>query len=102
MWTITSEDVTRAKEKIKERRSEIEASYAEALKSLDADLAEIDSMERFAGDFAGKYAHEETAAAEENEPPFEEGETSGSEGGHGSRWRLHFGGNREAPNLPPR
>jgi hypothetical protein len=87
MWTIRSEDVALAKERIRERRAEIEAKYAEALKSLDNDLAELDAMERVAGDFAGKYAREEPASAAESE---EAGTANGNEGGRGSRWRLHF------------
>ncbi len=91
MWTITSEDVANAKERIKERRAEIEAKYAEALKSLDSDLVEIDAMERFAGDFAGKYAREEGTAAAEAETSLDAASASTNEGAHGSRWRLHLG-----------
>lgn len=108
MWTITSRDLAQAKERIKERRAEIEAKYGEALKSLDSDLAEIDAIERVAGGFAGKYAHEqlETAAertlAESEEGVLAEsgvladsgGLADGNENGRGSRWRLHFSGAR--------
>ncbi len=94
MWTITSEDVARAKERIMERRAEAEAKYAEALKSLDSELAEIDAMERFAGDFAGKYGGEESACEPESE---DASAPNGNEGGHGSRWRLHFGATRSEP-----
>lgn len=97
MWTLTSENVAQAKARLKERRAEIEAKYAEALKSLDHDLAEIEAVERVAGDFAGKYADEEPATAaesEENAIAAAESEESaianGAEAGRGSRWRLHF------------
>jgi hypothetical protein len=96
MWTITSEDLDQAKERAVRRRAEIEAKYAEALKAVEAELTEIEAMERYAGDFAARFPREGTVAASESEPesPFEPSAMGANEGGHGSRWRLHFGGAR--------
>jgi hypothetical protein len=116
MWTITSEDLDHAKERAVQRRAEIEAKYAEALKAVEAELTEIEAMERYAGDFAARHPREGTVVASEalasevvaseSEPesPFEAGPGGANEGGHGSRWRLHFGGvrgDREEPVSSP-
>lgn len=115
MWSISSEDIERAKERLHQRRSEIEARHAEELKALETDGEEIAAIERAAAAFAAKElvpkkaaedaapkevaarkAPEETAAdpAAAGEPPAEAAAGSG-DNKPGSRWRLHLG-NRPA------
>jgi hypothetical protein len=104
MWSISSEDVGRAKEQLQLRRSEIEARYAEELRALDTELEALATLERAAIDFASRNGPEDTAADLSIEPPVDMapsngGELSGlaptdrREGnlGTGSRWRLHLG-----------
>lgn len=100
MWSISSEDVQRAKERVQLRRSEIEARHAEELKALDAENDVIATLERAAASFASQKTPEqqgqEEVAADLGalEPSAEMGPGSG-EGKAGSRWRLHLG-NRPA------
>lgn len=97
MWSISSEDVQRAKERVQLRRSEIEARHAEELKALDAESEIIATLERAAVDFAAKKAQGQGETAPDLnalDPPGEAGSGTG-EGKAGSRWRLHLG-NRPA------
>ncbi|HVH74531.1 MAG TPA: hypothetical protein VM755_06410 [Stellaceae bacterium] len=99
MWSLTSEDLRLARQSASRRRTEIEERYSEELRTLDAELSEIDAMERLAGEFASKHLRAEAAveAAAPAEPESESESTpdgpAGSivEGRNGSRWRLHFG-----------
>lgn len=93
MWSLTSEDVRQAREYASRRRTEIEERYCEELRTLDAELAELDAMERLAGEFASKRLRAEGVASVEPEPASEpEGSAAALvEGRNGSRWRLHFG-----------
>lgn len=97
MWSLTSEDLRLARQSASRRRTEIEERYSEELRALDAELSEIDAMERLAGEFASKHlraeaAVEAAAPAEPESEPMADG-PAGSivEGRNGSRWRLHFG-----------
>jgi len=97
MWSLTSEDLRLARQSASRRRTEIEERYSEELRALDAELSEIDAMERLAGEFASKHlraeAALEAAAPAEPEPEPEPDGPAGSivEGRNGFRWRLHFG-----------
>src|SRR5205823_5170851 len=48
MWSLTSTDTQLAKEELKGRRAAMEARYAKDIRELDADLAEIETLERAA------------------------------------------------------
>lgn len=104
MWSISSEDIERAKERLQLRRSEIEARYAGELRALDAELETITRLERAATEFAAKGTQEDVAPDFNPEAPAETAPGSGGdlpgsasaerrEGspGAGSRWRLHLG-----------
>jgi hypothetical protein len=52
MWTISSTDVQRAKERIDRCRAELEARYADEKQALDTESAELDTLERAAAEFA--------------------------------------------------
>ena len=128
MWNISSQDLEHAKERVRLRRSEIEARHADELKALDTELEAIAVLERAAADFASKHAQEDVVPDPAFEPageavPDNGGEASGSasmerresgsagtlpdrrSGGDpaatGSRWRLHLG-NRPADAPAPR
>jgi|ERR1044071_6981464 hypothetical protein len=66
MWTLTPDDIRRAKDELTHRRSAaeaqhaeelrvLEARHAEELKALDAELAEVSVIEQAADAFARKY-----------------------------------------------
>jgi hypothetical protein len=52
MWTINSNDVEQAKDRLQRRRAEIETRYADEKKALDAEFAVIETLERVAPVFA--------------------------------------------------
>jgi hypothetical protein len=108
MWNLTSYDVNRIKGQLQARRARIDAKYAEETKALDADFADVETLERVAGVLAVKYKSDEPAntsqedpetaadasARTENGAPSEPqpGATSADganpDGKSGSRWRL--------------
>jgi hypothetical protein len=109
MWSIKLEDIHRAKGQLQARRAKIEAKYLEDTKTLDADIAEIETFEHVASAFAAKHqsvAEPEAAEAEaENDAATDvdpvslaqAGDTAASpEANNGagargaSRWRLHL------------
>lgn len=108
MWNLTSYDINRIKGQLQARKARIEAKYAEETKGLDADFADLETLERVAAVLALKYKADEAAAASEenSEPPADEsppieaetapeaqpaaapGEPNGPDAKFGSRWRL--------------
>jgi hypothetical protein len=74
MWTINSNDVAQAKDRLERRRTEIETRYAEETRSLDAECAVVETLERVAAEFAVRHIADdpELAAAPppaEADPP---------------------------------
>src|SRR5579875_3400599 len=69
MWSISSEDIERAKERLRRRRGEIEARYAEELQALDTELKAIAALERVAVDFASKNGREDLSPEVDPDPP---------------------------------
>jgi hypothetical protein len=108
MWNLTSYDINRIKGQLQARKARIDAKYAEETKALDADFADLQTLERVAGVFALKYKADEPADApqESSETTAEEspqieaeavpeaqlaptpGEANGPDPKLGSRWRL--------------
>ena len=110
MWNLTSYDINRIKGQLQARKARIDAKYAEETKGLDAEFADLETLERVAAVLAHKYKADEAAAAgapeESSEPPAEEtppteaeaapeaqsgaasGEPNGQDAKFGSRWRL--------------
>jgi hypothetical protein len=110
MWNLTSYDINRIKGQLQARKARIDAKYAEETKGLDADFADLETLERVAAVLALKYKADEAAAAgvpeESSVPPAEEnppteaepapeahsaaapGEPNGQDAKFGSRWRL--------------
>ncbi len=58
MWNLTPESIQQVKEELKGRRAAIEARYADELKTLDADLEEVETLERVAYAVAVKHLPE--------------------------------------------
>jgi hypothetical protein len=106
MWNITSDDVENKKNRIKHRRAEIEAKYAEEKQTLDAEWATIETLERAASEFALKRNRDETEASSKVASPPAMGASDGGEEKTHSRWRLHLGNrpsdvDSAAGNAPP-
>jgi|SRR5438132_4997857 hypothetical protein len=108
MWNLTSYDVNRIKGQLQARRARIDAKYAEETKALDADFADVETLERVAGVLADKYKSDEPAnpeqenseTAHDGNARIEDGAPSepqlvataadgpSPDGKAGSRWRL--------------
>jgi hypothetical protein len=107
MWNLTSYDVNRIKGQLQARRARIDAKYAEETKALEADFADLETLERVAGALAVKYksgetdnsAQENPEAGDSSTPHIENGaaemplvaspgDGSSADGKVGSRWRL--------------
>jgi len=103
MWNITSSELELAREELKGRRAAVEARYAKDLQSLDADLAEIETLERAAAAFALKHKTEaeqgtatteaEAEAKTASEMPAVAAHATDRVGrpAEASRWRLSLG-----------
>jgi hypothetical protein len=107
MWNLTSLEVNRIKGQLQARRARLDAKYAEETKALDADFADLDTLERVAAAITLKYKPDEPADAPDRAPeegvedsPRNEvatadapagapaGDGNGMEAKLGSRWRL--------------
>src|SRR5262249_47250887 len=109
MWNLTSYDINRIKGQLQARKARIEAKYAEETKALDADFADLETLERVAAVLALKYkaddesadvpeenvetAPEESSQSEAEAAPevplaASSGEANGPDAKFGSRWRL--------------
>jgi uncharacterized protein YdcH (DUF465 family) len=70
MWNLTPEYLEQVKDELKARRAAIQARIADEVKSLDADIEEIETIERLAYAFAAKHLPmDDPASAVEGEPP---------------------------------
>jgi hypothetical protein len=114
MWNFTSYDINRIKGQLQARRARIDARYAEETKALDADFADLETLERVASALSVKYKADEPAEppeataedASDDNPPGEtqtapeaqlattSGDGAGVDAKLGSRWRLAL---RERP-----
>jgi hypothetical protein len=56
MWTISSNDVELAKQRVERRRVEIEARYAAEKTTLEAEVAVIEALESVAVEFAQRHS----------------------------------------------
>jgi hypothetical protein len=55
MWTIKSDRVEWAREELKGRRAAVEARYVDELAAVDAELEELQALERAADAFVAKH-----------------------------------------------
>jgi hypothetical protein len=75
MWNLTPDYLASIKEELKGRRAAIQARVAGELKAIEADLEEIESLERVAYAFAAKHLSEvELEQAVASPPELEEPE----------------------------
>ena len=110
MWKLTTYDVNRIKGQLQARRARIDAKYAEETKALDADVADVETLERVATALSLKYQSDdsanlskesespehadddspqvETAAASEPQLVAASGDGASPDAKVGSRWRL--------------
>ena len=86
MWTLTPDDILRAKNELIQRRAGaeaqhaeelrvLEARHAEELKAIDGELAEVTAIEHAADTFARKYKPAQAASAPD-QPEFAKGLTT--------------------------
>jgi len=67
MWNLTSYDIHQIIGRLQARRARIDAKYAEDSKALDAEFAELETLERVAASVALKYRPDDVAdTSEEN------------------------------------
>jgi hypothetical protein len=102
MWNLTPDYIQQVKEELKGRRDAIQARYADELKRLEADLAEIETLERVAYDFAVKHlpqagevtpeaeAEAQDVAALQASPADSAAADPAADGKGLSRWRLRL------------
>ena len=108
MWNLTAYDVNRIKGQLQARRARIDTKYAEETKALDADVADLETLDRVAAALALKYksgdsadpSKESSENAEDGSPLVEttapsepqlaaiSGDASSPDAKQGSRWRL--------------
>jgi hypothetical protein len=55
MWTLTPDNLEQAKNELKGRRAAVEGRYAAELKAIDADLEEVETLERIGHSFSAKH-----------------------------------------------
>ena len=113
MWNITSTELELAREELKGRRAAMEARYAKDIQGLDADLAEIETLERSAAAFALKHKTETGNSATTTEGdagmeaktvaemPAPAGHAADRAGrpAEASRWRLSLGDRSSATQV---
>ena len=79
MWNLTSYDIHRVRGQLQARRARIDAKYAEDTKVLEADFADLETLEQLAASVALKYnakdwaeiSEENTGAAGKDGSPIE-------------------------------
>lgn len=101
MWNLTPDYIQQVKEELTGRRAAIEARYADELKSIAADLEELETLERIAYAFAVKHLPEpiepapgpQAVADLQGSPADPEPEP---EGKGLSRWRMRLDAQSES------
>jgi hypothetical protein len=76
MWNITSNNVQRAKERLQQRRAEIEARFTEENEALDAEVSVIETLEHAASEFMLRHRGEDGASAPTDPPGGNEGDSA--------------------------
>src|SRR5712671_2060601 len=115
MWNLNGSDIQKAKEQLEARRTTLKAEYEEAVKRIDAELADIETVERVAVTFVSGKKGGDPSAKGDGKP---ENDSSAFDGGtemksstdsekssdsssdshdkpaaeqKGSRWRMRLG-----------
>ena len=116
MWKLSGDDLQKAKQQLQEQRAALQAHYDSEVSRLDAELGDIERVERFAVNFASNHKEEAPSTPAFNPAPMEQeaappaeaasehspfeksadaettpgGEPLRTEG-KGSRWRMRLG-----------
>jgi hypothetical protein len=64
MWSLSLDEIERVKEELKGRRAALKARYDDELQAIEADLANIETLELAATLFVSRYRGAEAEAAE--------------------------------------
>ena len=118
MWNLNGSDIQKAKEQLEARRTTLKAEYEEAVKRIDAELADIETVERVAVTFVSGKKGGDPSAKGNGKPEKAEDDSSAFDGGtemksstdsekssdsssdshdkpaaeqKGSRWRMRLG-----------
>ncbi|MBV8492437.1 MAG: hypothetical protein JO162_03045 [Alphaproteobacteria bacterium] len=109
MWNLNGNDIKSAKEQLESRRAKLKADYEDELKKIEAELADIETVERVAVNFVSSHKGDDTPSWMSAEPEkTEEKESSSSDidkpadsssdgeakpatEQKGSRWRMRLG-----------
>src|SRR5437763_12998329 len=118
MWNINGSDIQKAKEQLETRRATLKAEYEEQVKRIDAELADIETVERVAVTFVSSHKDGDGSAKSEGKPEKAADDSSAFDGGtemksstdsekssengsdshdkpaaeqKGSRWRMRLG-----------
>jgi predicted kinase len=113
MWNLNGDDIKKAKEDLETRRAALKAEYEEEVKRIDAELADIDAVERVAVNFVStrkgdkspasvtesepeSSVDKELASTDAEKPAETRSETEDKPAGgpveqKGSRWRMRLG-----------
>jgi hypothetical protein len=115
MWNLSGNDIKKAKDELEARRETLKSKYEEELKRIDAELADIEAVERVAvnfvsgrkdgdaspnGDFESKKDDESSFGGSADTKSATEGDKHSDSSGSqdkpnseqkGSRWRMRLG-----------
>jgi hypothetical protein len=68
MWNLNGSDIQKAKEQLEARRATLKAEYEEAVKRIDAELADIETVERVAVTFVSGHKGPDGSAKGDGKP----------------------------------
>src|ERR1700694_5395520 len=72
MWKLSGDDIQKAKEQLQEQRATLQAHYDSEVSRLDAELADIERVERFAVNFASNHKEEGPSIVAVEQAPMEQ------------------------------
>src|SRR5438045_7666153 len=78
MWNLNGDDIKTAKDELESRRATLKAEYEAEVKRIDAELADIDAVERVAVTFVSSRKGDKPASASEVEPEKESSSANGA------------------------
>jgi hypothetical protein len=68
MWNLNGDDIKKAKDELESRRATLKAEYEEKVQRIDAELADIDAVERVAVNFVSTRKGDNPASGSEAAP----------------------------------
>jgi hypothetical protein len=89
MWNLSLADIERAKEELKGRRAAVKARYEDELQMIEADLANIETLEMAAALFVSRYGGADPLGAELADlAPAEDAVAGGAKPSRPRNWRA--------------